>query len=104
MRENNSIVAKILFFLSVTWMKLTCLHKRLCFHSNIYGDQIIENGYNRTVTHCFDCGKMFFSPLYVTLHEFQGMCKHLLHDHSYVDDQGETHTVTKCVLCHKHLN
>jgi hypothetical protein len=41
--------------------QLFCSHSFL-FHRNIYGDEIIKAGYNRSLWRCHKCGKWKFKP------------------------------------------
>ncbi len=41
--------------------RLLCGHKKLLFCRNIYGDEIIEKGYSRSIWQCASCGKVIYS-------------------------------------------
>lgn len=43
------------------WLKrLFCRHKDTSFVRNIYGDEIIECGYKRSIWRCNECGARVF--------------------------------------------
>lgn len=42
--------------------QLFCKHYRQQWVRNIYGDEIIECGWNRSIWKCSHCEKVFFDP------------------------------------------
>lgn len=54
----------------MNWLqRLFCRHKDTTFVRNIYGDEIIDCGYKRSIWRCTNCGKLVLQD---ELHETQG--------------------------------
>lgn len=52
-----------IYYLQVLFNRVVCGHRRTTFVRNIYGDEIIEYGWKRSIHKCDHCGKYVYGDM-----------------------------------------